>query len=149
VAGLRFDAAGPGHYRATLVRLPGGRVQVFEMTGERWRIAARTLEWVGPAARLGLRPSYRLERLECGPADGTAGTATAGRSYALSEAGGVDLWTWMRARRPGARYAVTGIAGSPWQPMANGAEFTVSVAGGQLAIEPADAAGPVLAPPQN
>ena len=144
VAELRFDDAGPGRYRATLIRLPEGRVQVFELPGERWRIEARTLDWLGLAASAGLRPGYRLERIESAPASGTAG-----RSYALANTAGVDLWARVRGGPPWSRYAEAGVAEAPWQPMTDGAEYTVVVAGGRLVIEPADAGGPVLAPPDR
>jgi hypothetical protein len=139
IAEIRFDDAGPGRYRATLVRLPGGRVQVFELAGERWRIEARTLEWRGPAASLGLQPACRLERLESAPAGEaeTAAPAAAGRSYALADDAGMDLWARVR-RNPGwTGYAEARVAGTPWVPMHAGMEFTVVATGRELVAEPA------------
>jgi hypothetical protein len=146
VAELRFDAAGPGHYRATLVRLPEGRAQVLEVTGDRWRIEARTLEWSAPAGSLGLRPAYRLQQFEFGPADGTAAPAAPGGGYALAEHAGRDLWTRARDSQLWSRYVKAGMAETPWQPVARGAEFTVFWNGRMLVVEPAGADGPVLAP---
>lgn len=145
IAELHFDETGPGLYRATLIRLPMGGVQVFAMPGDRWRIEARTLEWTGPASSLGARPVYRLQQLESAPAAGTA-APPAGRRYALSNVAGVDVWARVRSSTLGSRYARAGVVEAPWQPMAAGAEFTVTIAGGRLAIERIDASDRVLAP---
>lgn len=146
IAELRFDEAGPGRYRATLIRLPEGRVQVFEMPGDRWRVEARTIDWLGPVASLGMRPSYRLERLESGAASGPSGSEAAGRSYALADVPGLDVWARVRASRFGSRYAEARTVAAPWQPMAGGAEFTVAVDGGRLLVEPAGDSAADLAP---
>jgi hypothetical protein len=146
IAELHFDATAPGSYRATLIRLPMGGVQVFAMPGERWRIEARTLEWIGPASSLGSRPVYRLQQLESGPsAAGTAAAAT-GRRYALTDVVGVDVWARVRSSTLWSRYARAGVVEAPWQPMTAGAEFTVTIAGDRLVIERTDASDRVLAP---
>ena len=63
IASLYVERTGPQRFRATLTRLPAGRVQVFELTGDQWRVEARTLDWHGLAAQIGLDRMYRLERL--------------------------------------------------------------------------------------
>jgi hypothetical protein len=146
IAELRFDEVGPGRYRATLVRLPDGRIQVFEMPGERWRVEARTLAWLGPAASLGMQPSYRLERFESGPVVEPTAQAAARPSYALAEDAGVDLWSQVRGNRLWARYARAEALETQWQPMSSGAEFSITALNGRLVVAPAEAANPVLAP---
>jgi hypothetical protein len=136
IARIRFDEVGPGRYRATLVRLPQGRVQVFEMAGDSWRIEARTLVWHGLAADLGLQPACRLERLESGPASSVASAGAAGSSYALSDVVGMDVWSRVRGHPGWARYAEAGAADLPWQPIKDGQQFTVVMAGLDLAAEP-------------
>ncbi len=145
IAELHFDATGPGDYRATLIRLPMGGVQVFAMPGERWRIEARTLQWTGLARSLGARPVYRLQQLESSPAAGTS-APPAGRRYALTDVAGVDVWARVRSSALGSRYARAGVAEVPWQPMTDGAEFTVTIEGDRLLIERIDASDRVLAP---
>jgi len=146
IAELRFDEAGPGRYRATLVHLPEGRAQVLEVPGVRWRLEAKTLGWLGPADRLGLRPAYRLERFESGQADDPTSPADAGNSYALAEDAGSDVWARARGSRLWSRYVEAGVTETPWQPMTHGAEFTVFANGRSLVVEPAGADGPVLTP---
>jgi hypothetical protein len=63
VAQVYCERTGPHAYRITLTRLPGGRMQVYEVAGDEWRLDARTLVWKGRAAEIGMRPAYRLDRL--------------------------------------------------------------------------------------
>lgn len=142
IAEVRFDEVGPGRYRATLIRLPWGRVQIFEMAGENWRLEARALHWHGLAAELGLKPSYRLERFESGAAD----AATAGRSYTLARDEGMDVWTRVRGNARWSRYAEAAVAGVPWQPMKDGGEFTVVVTPEGLVAQPSGTEIPVFPP---
>jgi hypothetical protein len=145
IAEIRFDELGPGRYRATLIRLPWGRVQLFEMTGESWRLQARTLRWHGLAAELGLKPAYRLERLESGPTVGTG----AERSYSLASDEGMDVWTRARGSAGWSRYAEAAVAEVPWNPMKDGAEFRIVVTPDGLVAQPSGTEIPVLPPPRG
>lgn len=147
VAQVRFDEVAPGRYRATLVRLPWGRVQLFELAGDSWRMDARVLRWRGLAAELGLKPAYRLDRLESGRPDAGA-DAAAGSSYALASDAGIDVWS--RARDPGwSRHAEAAVAGIPWMRMEDGAELMIVVTAEGLAARPSATEIPVLAPPRR
>lgn len=55
IAELYFEQVGTRRYRATLTRLPGGRMQVFELEGDAWRVDARTLTFGGWARAIGGR----------------------------------------------------------------------------------------------
>ena len=63
VAQVSCERTAPRTFRVTLTRLPEGRMQVFELTGDEWRIEARTLVWKGRATQVGLDPAFRWERL--------------------------------------------------------------------------------------
>lgn len=145
VAEVRFDSAGPARYRATFIHLPEGGVQVFQMPGDRWRLAARTLEWRGPTASAGLKPVFRFEALEAGAASTNGEGVRVLRSYGLAETDGLDLWGWVRANRPGSRFAVAGLPGGDWLPMSPGGHFLVRIDAGNLRIEPVAEATPTLA----
>jgi hypothetical protein len=145
VAEIRFDEVGPGRYRASLIRLPWGRVQLFELAGENWRMEARTLHWHRLAADLGMKPCYRLERLESGPAAG----AVAERSYALSSDEGMDVWTRVRGNARWSPYAEAAVEEVPWNPIKDGAEFTIVVTPNGLVAQPSGTEIPVLAPPRS
>ncbi len=142
VAELYVEKIAARRYRGTLTRLPAGRVQVFELPGEQWRLEARTLDWQGRAAELGLGSRYRLERLGsrrdprsiAGDAPGAAETA----SYRLGADDGDDLWAKARTGTVWARHLRGGRADGPWQPLAGDARFTVWLEPGGLRVEPAN-----------
>lgn len=147
VAEIYFEQTGSRTYRAMLTRLPSGRVQVFEMTGDQWRLEARTLDWRGWAARVGMRPVYRLERLSARHVRPVTPEDPAASSYALGTDPGDDVWAKARTDPAWARLASAGQAEGPWQPMVNGARYVMRLQGATLKIEPGNEAAASGAPP--
>jgi hypothetical protein len=152
VAELYFEQVGSGSFRGTLTRLPAGRVQVFELSGDQWRLEARTLEWQGRAAALGLDHVYRIERLSTRTQPGSDGEAGSDRPtsshYALPADTSEDLWAKARTRPGWMKHVRGGHADGPWRPMVDGARFTVWLVGPALRIEPAnEAAAASVKPP--
>lgn len=144
VAEIAFERIAPGRFRATLTRLPGGRMQVFGMQGEQWRIEARLLDWQGRALALGPVPRYRLEQLESRrTGDPAQPQGPCCSRYALARHDGPDPWQAAGERRILARAIVPGRAASPYAAMEDGAVFRVTPKRGALEIERlGDAAGP-------
>jgi hypothetical protein len=135
VAQVYCERTGPGNYRLTLTRLPGGRMQVYEIGGDEWRIDARTLVWKNRASQLGLPASFRFERLtsrylRTGNPEESADAGAVIRSpegYALADASEVGEDVWSQART-GLRWSADvepGRAYGPWRPLADGARFDV------------------------
>lgn len=140
IAEIFLEQAGSSRFRATLTRLPAGRMQVFEVEGDQWRLAVRSLEWTGRVTVLGLSPSYRLERLESratGPDAGASGDQT---GFDLGEARGSDLWAKVQAGSLWSRILRAGRAEGAWQPMANGARFELTLDDAGLEAKPLNAA---------
>ena len=131
VAEVFFEQAGAQRYRATLTRLPSGRMQVFELEGDEWRLEARGLDWTPRAAALGLRPIYQLAVLEARKAAADTADGSAGPSgrFTLHQAQGTDLWSRLGA---GSRWSLAAgaltLPGS-WQPMAHRQRFHVRLDG--------------------
>lgn len=136
VAELYFEQAGSRRFRVTLTRLPHGRIQVFALTGDQWRVDARTLAWRNEAARLGVQPRYRLEQLNARDTAGAVGLAESVAGFDLGEDPGPDVWTKARTRSLWARQADAETAYGPWRPMANGARFEVRLLDGSVLVEP-------------
>jgi hypothetical protein len=129
VAEMFFEQAGARRFRATLTRLPSGRMQVFELEGDEWRLGARGLDWTPRAAALGLEPVYQLDMLEARPAPAEAVTVAAPTRFTLHEARGSDLWARLDA---GSRWSAAAKAltiEGPWQPMAHRQRFNVRLDG--------------------
>jgi hypothetical protein len=134
VAQLRVERTGTRTYRITLTRLPAGRMQVFHATGDQWRLDARALFWSERAARLGLSPAYRLDRL--GVRLSTAGEAAAGEAPPPPDGGfdladreepGEDVWAQARTGVRWPRDLEASMLYGPWLPLADGARFDAAL----------------------
>lgn len=129
VAEVFFEQAGARRYRATLTRLPSGRMQVFELEGDEWRLDGRGLDWTPRAAALGLRPIYQLELLEARAAAAADAPVGPSSRFTLHETQGTDLWLRLGA---GSRWSSAARALSlpgSWQPMAHRQRFHVRLDG--------------------
>jgi hypothetical protein len=155
VAQVHCDRTGPSAYRVTLTRLPAGHMQVFEMSGDEWRLDVRTLVWTGRAAQLGLPDSFRLDRLSgrylrtvpgeddaptpsssaaptpaLPPATGPAPAPRIPASFALSDEdeAGEDIWAQARTDSGWKAHVDARHAYGPWLPLADGARYDISMA---------------------
>jgi hypothetical protein len=71
-------------------------------------------------------------------------------SYGLGGDAGNDLWAKGRTSPAWMRHVLGGHADGPWQPLADGALFTVRLDGKVLRVEPANqAAAAVSTPPDG
>ena len=123
VAQVHCERTSSRSYRVTLTRLPDGHMQVFEVSGDQWRIEARALAWRGRAVELGLRPGFQLDRLSTRFVHGAGPEDAAPSSYLLSEEQGEDLWAQARTGGFWSDYAVADDATAGWLPLAEGARY--------------------------
>lgn len=139
VADLYFRKLAPQRYAVTLVR-PDGRSSRSELDGDEWELDARIIKWKGIATLLGLRPLYRLERLS-GRYQSVAETRERpGSAIALAREPGLSLWQ-LAHREAGWLPLVDSAYGSgTYLPMADGAEYRVSLSTTGLLARPANAA---------
>lgn len=137
VAELFFEQVGARRFRTTLTRLPSGRMQVFELQGDEWRVTARGLDWTARAAALGLKPRYQLDLLEARSAGVVDDSAAPPTRFRLGETRAADFWSRVAA---GSRWSAAATAltlAGPWQPMAHHQRFVVRLDGTTaLAVAP-------------
>lgn len=132
IAQVHCEQVAPRAYRVTLTRLPSGRMQVFELVGDEWRLEARTLAWQGHAARVGLQPLLRLDRLGSRQLQRTAEPGRqAPTSYPLAdrEDAGEDVWAQARTATRWESQAIAERAYGPWRRLADGARYDVWMTG--------------------
>jgi len=134
------ERTGSKSWRLTLTRLPEGRMQVFEVTGEEWRLDAHVLRWKGRAIAWGATPAVRLERLSTRFAAASAPGDAPASSYALTEAAGGDLWERARGGSRWADYVEAQAAEGEWRRLAPGGRWEVRLEGPRLQSRPANAA---------
>ena len=137
VADVYCEQTAAQRYRVTLTRLPDGRMQVFDVSGDEWRVEVRMLAWTERVDAFGPAPRYRLERLTT-RAQGQAGAPLS--SFELAAARGRDVWRMARSGEPWSSLMVASSPEPGWQPLADGARFTVRLDAARVAVIPLNAA---------
>jgi hypothetical protein len=139
IASLYVEKTGSRSQRVTLTRLPSGRMQVFDMDGDEWRLVARELDWTPLAASLGFARRYRLESLDS--RDSSASGPSVATEVALAEDLGVGLRTRSAQGAVWSGFAVPHTRSMPWEPLADKERFRVYlVDNGLMAERPDEAA---------
>jgi hypothetical protein len=155
VATIQLRKLAPQYFEVTVIQPPAaegepGRVAVYPVNGDDWRVEAQVLKWKPWANVLGLNTQYRLDRLS-GRYENIEQERTGARSvHALSggETGTQVMGTtvpwkisaWDTARR-WRRYvdAVdTLYGGAAYMPMADGARYEVWITQSGLIARPAN-----------
>jgi hypothetical protein len=134
IAELYLEQVGTRRYRATLTRLPGGRMQVFELAGDAWRVDARTLDFGGWARAIGGRPEYRLERLVAIERATTDATPSPTGGFALDPRDGFDLWQSSRHSGRWGELVRAGDARSDELPMSGKSRFELRLDGQRIDV---------------
>ena len=123
---------------AVSVQLPGRPQQHFQVRGDEWQIDARVLKWRALGTLLGFDTVYRLERLSGRYGDVQSERAAPRTVYELAADPGVDFWSVAR-RYPRYLPFTDALYGSAaFVPMAEGAQYVVSVSASGLVVRPAN-----------
>ena len=121
---------------AVTVRPSAAAPQQFELRGDEWQIDARVLKWRALGTLLGFDTVYRLERL-AGRYTDIAQERSAPRTvHALADEPGIDLWTIVRRHHRYLPLADALYGSAVYVPMADGAEYAVSVSASGLVVRP-------------
>ena len=130
-----FRELGPKRYELILV-LSAEPSRRYEIRGDEWQIDARVLKWKGMATFVGLDTLYRFERVAGRYAD-TAQEKSAARSvHALSAEAGFDLWAALKQYHRWLPLADALYGSAAYAPMADGAQYAISVSTTGLLIRP-------------
>lgn len=128
-------ALGPQRYELLLVR-EGEPSQRFELRGDEWQIDARVLKWRGLGNLLGFDTVYRFERLSGRYADNDAEKNGPRSVHALSPQGALDFWQLLKKTHAYLPLADALYGSAAYVPMADGAQYVVSVSATGLLIRP-------------
>jgi hypothetical protein len=146
IADVYFEQVATRRYRVSLTRLPGGRMQIFELAGDAWRIDARTMDFGGWLRAMGGRPGYRLDRLvavERVPGS-TQWAPTSG--FALDARDGLDLWEWSRRTGRWHELLAAGQARSEELPLTGQSRFELWIVGERIDVRPEKAVADATEP---
>jgi hypothetical protein len=131
----RFAQAGEQQFNATLT-FPSGDVQGYVLRGDEWQIDARVLKWRGIANILNFDTAYRLERIG-GRYRDLERERTAPRTvYALHAPERVDAWALVRTWHEYFPWADALYGSATYLPMADGADYEVTVSQSGLVARP-------------
>jgi hypothetical protein len=129
----------PKHFALT-VQPKDARAQNFEVLGDEWQIDARLLKWRPLATIAGFDTVYRLERLSGRYADLAEEREAKRTVHGLADRGAVDFWDLLRRSREYLPLADALYGSAAFVPMAEGAEYIVTVSGSGLVVRPANEA---------
>ncbi len=130
---------GQRHYAVSL-QPANAPLRHFELRGDEWQIDARVLKWRAMGNLLGLDTLYRLERLS-GRYGDAASERTAQRTvHDLTQDAGLDLWALTRRYQRYVPLADALYGSAAFVPMAEGAEYAVSVSATGLVVRPVNEA---------
>ncbi len=139
VAQIVLKQAGVQRYRAELSA--AGQVRSFDLAGDEWQLDARLITWKLPALLAGVKPLYRLERLQGRYGDVKQELDAPRTVYSLRSGGELDLWTLKRQYPKALPFADAQFGSAAYLPMLDGARYSVSLGTrGGLVARPADAA---------
>lgn len=140
LAQLHFSALGPQHYQATL-RYPSGEQQQFAIRGDEWQLDARILKWEGYATLVGFDTVYRLDRFSGRYSDLTQEREDPRSVYDLTEEPRFDLWRMAKEYNEWLPWVDTLYGSAAYLPMADGADFQVSLTTSGLVARPLNEPG--------
>jgi hypothetical protein len=112
----------------------------FELRGDEWQVDARVLKWRAMGNLVGFDTLYRLERLS-GRYGDVALERTAPRTvHGLATQTPLDLWSLLNAHHQYVPFADALYGSAVYVPMAEGAEYAVTVSTSGLVVRPTNEA---------
>ena len=121
---------------AVSVRTRTGPERHFSVQGDEWQIDARVLKWRALGTLLGFDTVYRLERLSGRYGDAHSERSAPRTVHELSPDPGVDFWRVARRYHDYLPFADALYGSAAYVPMAEGAEYAVTVSASGLVVRP-------------
>jgi hypothetical protein len=128
---------GPAHY-AVSVQSKKEPPRTFELQGDEWQIDARLLKWRPIATIAGFDTVYRLERLSGRYSDLAKEQSARRTVHGLAERAPIDFWSMVRSVHEYLPLADALYGSAAFVPMADGAEYAVTVSSTGLVVRPAN-----------
>jgi hypothetical protein len=110
----------------------------FRVQGDEWQIDARVLKWRALGNLLGFDTVYRLERLSGRYGDVRSEQSEKRTVYELTQDPGIDFWSLARRYHHYLPLADAYYGSGAYVPMAEGAEYAVTVSQSGLVVRPAN-----------
>jgi len=116
---------------------PNGKISSFELYGDLWQLDARIIKWHGILSAVGLKPGYKLDRIQ-GRYISIEDERSKQRSvYALAEVTlGIDIWNALQNDSIWLPWVDTSYGSATYVPMKDGAIYTVNLSATGLLARP-------------
>jgi hypothetical protein len=139
VATIRFQALGPQYFHAQL-NCADGRVIGADLHGDEWQLDARVIKWRGFAMLLGFQTRYRLDRLSGRYRDVAQERSAVHSAVSLAPGSWIESWSLMQHYSRWLPWVDASYGSATYLPMADGAEYRVSLSTTGLLARPENAA---------
>ena len=110
----------------------------YDVRGDEWQMDARVLKWRAMGNLLGFDTVFRLERLSGRYGDAASERSAPRTVYELAAEPGVDFWTLVRRYQQYLPLVDALYGSAAYVPMAEGAEYIVTVSTSGLVVRPAN-----------
>ena len=126
---------GPRHY---VVSMQANKTppRHFELRGDEWQVDARVLKWRAMGNLMGFDTLYRLERLSGRYGDVVLERTAPRTVHALSAETTLDVWSLLNGHHQYVPFADALYGSAVYVPMAEGAEYAVTVSTSGLVVRP-------------
>ncbi|MGB9429120.1 MAG: cation/multidrug efflux pump [Gammaproteobacteria bacterium] len=139
VATIRFKTLGPEYFHAQL-KYGGDRVLDADLHGDEWQLDARVIKWSGFATVLGFKTLYRLDRLSGRYSQVAEERQGPHSAVSLTpDSGWPDTWSWAHRYGQWLPWVDASYGSGVYLPMADGAEYQVSLSTTGLLARPGNA----------
>jgi len=136
IATIQFTQINKHHYQANFTQ---SHQEPFSLDiyGDQWQIDARVMKWNGAAAKMGLQPVYRFERIS-GRYDNIRNELSGKRSvHALNDKTQLEsIWDYMIKYHEYIPWLDSQYGSATYMPMKNGAVFTINLSQSGLISRP-------------
>jgi membrane protein implicated in regulation of membrane protease activity len=123
---------------AVTVQARGRPARYYRVQGDEWQIDARVLKWRAMGNLLGFDTVYRLERLSGRYGDVQSERSAPRTVHELAQDPGIDFWRLARRYHEYLPLADALYGSAAYVPMAEGAEYVVTVSASGLVVRPAN-----------
>ncbi|MGH8399012.1 MAG: hypothetical protein ACRETA_12340 [Gammaproteobacteria bacterium] len=139
IASISFKSMGPEYFH---VRLAYGDNRIIEtdLHGDEWQLDARVIKWRGFASVLGFKTLYRLDRLSGRYSNIEQERSDIHSAVPLSPDTWLDSWSWVHRYGRWMPWMDASYGSGVYLPMADGAEYQVSLGTSGLLARPGNAA---------
>lgn len=136
VATLSLERLDRQVYKVTLEE-PNGHASSYELHGDLWQLDARIIKWWGILSAIGLKPGYKLDRIQGRYISIEDEKSRSRTVHSLTDSRlGVDIWKALQNNSLWLPWIDTSYGSATYVPMKDGAIYSVNLSATGLLARP-------------